>query len=707
MNTASIKQCDILYNKVLVNPSVVEVNKYKNNWVYLDEVRNFLKSEKGYLLNEELEDGGFGAIYSIEGYNYTSQVLKVTSFKQYLKKHHRWEENKNEKFIPKELCENFLQKFSNEGHIHVNLNGNKHFPKTYDVFSIVLVQAKDIIDVLLCIRMKQYDNVPYRRLKEHDMLKVVKDVLLCLGGAHKRGFVHRDISNENIMYDSDSCAYILIDWGTTKIFNQMTTTSAGYKDKYIAPERLDETAGGAAERDPRADIYSVGVVLYYWANNCSLKDKSTKERTLSPDYGRLRHVSDAYFRIMKKALNNDPGKRYQRVEIMLQDVENALAEIEQNANKASKKEPPLQKKKISDNLSNDKVKDRSFFVLPIIGTMMILLSIFVWSYSDWYPQIWYVGAGFGGYVLCVGVYDRIRFVTKHKIGCFVLAAIIPFLSTVVYATSIERATSINDAYYDLLINNQQTDKKIRIYVDENGMYCFNSIALQDIGNYEILSRTTLNNNYLVRTDMEGVNKGRGPIGAIYGFKTYRETINIELKNLDNEKTEAVRGYYFADDLIYISFPDFLQEFAMESDNSTVGKINIFTEKREQKGVENNISADSGANELDKQQTFADSKEQTIDQTKSVDSQNSNANKSSQKTSVKSEETSSQNGSIKENSRSQNPPRNSNAVSVEESSSQKNETSEFKDESTLCPVCGSKYHSVHPNAEAPTIDKEFD
>ena len=262
----------------------------------------------------------------------------------------------------------------------------------------------------------------------------------------------------------------------------------------------------------------------------------------------------------------------------------------------------------------------------------------------------------------------------------------------------------------MLFNNQQTDKKIRIYVDENGMYCFNSVALQDIGNYETLSRTTLNNNYLVRTDMEGVNKGRGPIGAIYGFKTYRETINIELKNLDNEKTGAVRGYYFADDLIYISFTDFLQEFAMESDNSTVGKINIFTEKtekKEQKGAENNIAADSGANELDKQQTVVDSKEQTTDQTKSVDSQNSNANKSPQKTSVKSEETSSQNGSIKENSRPQNPIRNPDTVSVEESSSQKNETGEFKDESTLCPVCGSKYHSVHPNAEAPTIDKEFD
>ena len=347
MNTVAIEALDNLFKNISVDMTTLEINKYKNNWRDIIEVRNFLKSQKSFSINDELETGGFGGVYTLDEIEYNGQVLKVTSLRQYLRKHQIWQKNKEDKYIPQSVCNKYLQKFLNEGYTHIQINGIHSFPQTYDVFGMMLVQTNNIIDVLLCIRMKQYENVIYKKLNEVNMLKLVKDVLLCLKQAHNLGFVNRDISNENIMYDSGKKSYILIDWGTTKVLQQSTTSSVGCKDKYVAPERLSKADNLDAERDPRTDIYSLGVLLYYWANKCSLNDKKPSYRVLVPNYEKLRAVSAAYLLIMKRALNKDPGKRFQTAEEMMQAINGAIDKLMENENsKADKKvQNPIEKKK--------------------------------------------------------------------------------------------------------------------------------------------------------------------------------------------------------------------------------------------------------------------------------------------------------------------------------------------------------------------------
>ena len=81
-----------------------------------------------------------------------------------------------------------------------------------------------------------------------------------LGYAHEQGFVHRDIKLENILYRQDGTA-VLGDFGiarSAESLTRMTMTGAILgTPAYMSPEQV-----AGRELDGRADIYSLGVVLF-------------------------------------------------------------------------------------------------------------------------------------------------------------------------------------------------------------------------------------------------------------------------------------------------------------------------------------------------------------------------------------------------------------------------------------------------------------
>jgi serine/threonine protein kinase len=99
-------------------------------------------------------------------------------------------------------------------------------------------------------------------------LEIAQQSLRALGYLHGKGFVHRDISPDNLMLaeDTDGEPQVkLIDLGITKVLEgpdaRLTKTGTFLgKLRYASPEQFG--AAGAPSADARGDLYSFGVVLY-------------------------------------------------------------------------------------------------------------------------------------------------------------------------------------------------------------------------------------------------------------------------------------------------------------------------------------------------------------------------------------------------------------------------------------------------------------
>ncbi|HEX4452956.1 MAG TPA: serine/threonine-protein kinase [Kofleriaceae bacterium] len=105
-----------------------------------------------------------------------------------------------------------------------------------------------------------------------DVLRAFTDVCLAVEFAHVRGIVHRDLKPDNIMLGDFGEVYIL-DWGVAKVsgedddFTDVTSGSGEHATAagtaigtpgYMAPEQVR----GLADVDGRADIYTLGCVLF-------------------------------------------------------------------------------------------------------------------------------------------------------------------------------------------------------------------------------------------------------------------------------------------------------------------------------------------------------------------------------------------------------------------------------------------------------------
>ena len=152
-----------------------------------------------------------------------------------------------------------------------------------------------------------------------------------ISAAHEHGIIHRDIKPQNIIMSSGGVLKVT-DFGIAKAMENDKSMAGGTalgSVHYISPE---QAKGGFT--DFRSDIYSLGIVLYEMLAGRVPFDGDTpmsvalmhiEEEPVSVKCVNIDVPADLDY-VTMKAMNREPGKRYQTMKDFLEDLRAVLAD---------------------------------------------------------------------------------------------------------------------------------------------------------------------------------------------------------------------------------------------------------------------------------------------------------------------------------------------------------------------------------------------
>jgi serine/threonine protein kinase len=274
-----------------------------------------------YLIRKKLGEGGMGAVFLAEHKSIDQRLaIKVL--------HGDAAQNP-------ELVERFnrearaIARLTNQNIIRVFVFGRT--PEGLLYLAMEFVEGKPLRDLI------EKEN----HLSELRAISVMRQTLHALNEAHELGIVHRDLKPDNIMitrFRGVEEFVKVLDFGIAKVKEpngqQAKLTQAGVV--YGTPEYLSPEQAQAKELDGRSDLYSMGIILYEMITGTVPFQSKTAVTILAahvydppdPPSKKVRFaISPRMERIIMKALEKDPNKRYQTAMAFLEDLETLEAEL--------------------------------------------------------------------------------------------------------------------------------------------------------------------------------------------------------------------------------------------------------------------------------------------------------------------------------------------------------------------------------------------
>jgi serine/threonine protein kinase len=171
-----------------------------------------------------------------------------------------------------------------------------------------------------------------------------------LEAAHREGVIHRDLKSQNIILDPTNRIKI-IDFGLARTAHMEGMTATGLimgTPEYMAPEQVS-----GKKIDERADIYSLGIILYEIFTGrvpftgesaiavgfMQLKEEPTPPTKINPG------ISTEIEKIICKALEKDPIHRYRTITELKRDLEAAVLQPQEISRTSALQRPEMEQVK--------------------------------------------------------------------------------------------------------------------------------------------------------------------------------------------------------------------------------------------------------------------------------------------------------------------------------------------------------------------------
>ena len=236
-----------------------------------------------------------------------------------------------------------------------------------------------LMEILETLSQYQSSNEADQELAE----QVGKDICKALRVCEKARIIHRDIKPDNIFRGRDG-RYMLGDFGEGRIFERsIRADSVRGTEKYMAPE-----VRRGSQYDHRADIYSLGIVLYETMNCLCIPFMEPADMPLNKDSYEgnlhkaiLRRMSGEELpppvdatpemaEIVLKACQYDPDQRFGSADEFLQALEAGMLPERALAERRKEEEARLRMKR---------EKQRKVLVLAVICIIICCISFFIYQ----------------------------------------------------------------------------------------------------------------------------------------------------------------------------------------------------------------------------------------------------------------------------------------------------------------------------------------
>jgi serine/threonine-protein kinase len=209
-----------------------------------------------------------------------------------------------------------------------------HHPNIVEIYDYSGEESEAAYIVTEHIRGETLDAFLQRRRLRLPETGLLLAAPLCeaLAHAHALGIIHRDIKPGNVMIREDG-AVKLTDFGIAQVLDAPGLTVTGTllgSPAHMSPEHID-----GRPLDHRADVFSLGTVLYlvtvgelpFQGRNPHAVMKAILEGEYRRPQAANARVSLGLERILCRALDRDPGRRYEAVDLLLLDLRAYLGDV--------------------------------------------------------------------------------------------------------------------------------------------------------------------------------------------------------------------------------------------------------------------------------------------------------------------------------------------------------------------------------------------